>query len=125
MQRMTNGYEMECARKGALRGDVFASCHHLLNLIKATAHVCLSFNGIYYPGGKELQRYLSRCDVLPDRFVQRLIEVISNADLMYAFQHWFCLAQEVMELVADCISDDQRKVALQDLKWIGNRDWRP
>ena len=125
VERMAHGYEMECAKKGALRGDVFASYHHLLILIKATAHVCLSFNGIYYPGGKELQRYLSRCDVLPDRFASRLTEVISNADLMHAFQQWFCIAQEVVELVADCISDDQREVALQDLEWIGNRNWRP
>ncbi len=125
VERMTEGYRIECAKKAALRGDIFASRQHLLDLIKSTAHVCLSFNGKYYPGGKNLQGHLSNCSVLPDQFIRRLIEVLSNPDPIYAFQQWFNLAQEVMELVADCVSDEQRGIAFQDLQWIGNWDWHP
>jgi hypothetical protein len=125
VERMSDGYTMECAKKGALRGDVFSSHHHLLQLIKVTAHVCLAFNGKYYPGDKNLQGYLSRCAVLPKRFVQRLVEIISNPDFLYAFQQWCCLAQEVVELIADTISDSQRKIVLSELAWISDSDWHP
>ncbi len=125
VERMTNGYEMECAKKGTLRGDVFASRQHLLNLISATAHVCLHYNGIYYPGDKNLQGFLSRCNVLPDGFIERLIGIISDSDGISAFREWLRLAHEVLDLLGDCISDEQREIALQDMEWVSKPDWRP
>jgi len=125
VERMSDGYTMECAKKGALRGDVFSSHYHLLELIKATAHVCLAFNGKYYPGDKNLQGHLSRCAVLPKRFAQQLVDIISNPELVHAFQQWRRLAQEVVELIADTIPDGQRKIALSEFVWISDSDWRP
>jgi len=125
VDRMTDGYEMECTRKGALRGDIFTFYHHLTELIARTARVCLSLNGKYYPGDKNLREHLSYCDILPDHCIQRLTGIISDPDHTSAFQQWLCLAQEVVESVSDFILDDGREVALKELEWISKPDWRP
>ena len=121
---MKDGYEIECAKKGALRGDVLSARHHLWSLIKHIVHVCLYFNGKYYPGAKNIPAHLSRCAVLPTDCIQHLTGIMLNTDATQAVQECIHLAQEVLELARDVLPEEQRKLASDELEWFSEWDGR-
>lgn len=116
----------ERAKKGAFRNDFFLVHQQLLNLVRSIAHVCLHFNGRYYSGDTNLQRYLLYCSVLPDKCIQRLIEIITDPNPIYAFQKWYSLAQEAMHLISE---DREMKInsehwLFKDMERLGEWKWR-
>jgi len=117
-------YEIECAKKSALRGDVLSARHHLWFLIKHVANVCLYFNGKYYPGTKNILAHLSRCNVLPTDCIQHLESITLNPDAKKAVQECIRLAQEVLELTRDILPEEQRKLAFDELEWFSRWDGR-
>jgi len=121
---MKDGYEIECAKKSALRGDILSARHHLWFLIKHIANVCLYFNGKYYPGAKNILTHLSRCDVLPIDCIQRLESITLNSDAKKAVQDCIRLAQEATELTRDILPEEQCKLAFDELEWFSKWDGR-
>jgi RNA polymerase sigma-70 factor (ECF subfamily) len=123
-QMMKDGYEIECAKKSALRGDVLSARHHLWFLIKHIANVCLYFNGKYYPGAKNILTHLSHCDALPTDCIQRLEGITLNPDAKKAVQDCIHLAQEAIELTKDILPEEQCKLAFDELEWFSKWDGR-
>lgn len=111
----------ERAKKTSFRKDVFSARIQLWNLVKILIHICLRFNGIYYSGENYLQNQLSRCSLLPERFAERLIDVMLKLDLVYAFHQWLSMAQETVHFVSGSISEGVKDVIFKEFESIG--DW--
>lgn len=122
VERMTDSWPIECAKKSVLRRDRLLTPHLLWALVKAVAHVCLALNGKYYPGDKNLPAHLSRCSALPEDCVQRLVDIISSPDLDQAFQDWICLVLEVLDLVSGVLPEEQTELASKELEWFSEWD---
>jgi hypothetical protein len=114
----------ERAKKTSFRKDVFSARIQLWNLTKILIHIILRFNGIYYSGENYLQNRLSRCSLLPERFIERLLEVISKSDLVYAFHQWLSTAQEVVHFVSSSISESVKSVIFKEFESIGDWNFR-
>lgn len=121
---MKDGYEIECAKKSALRGDILSARHHLWFLIKHIANICLHLNGKYYPGAKNIPAHLSRCDVLPTDCIQRLEGITLNPDATQAVQECIRLAQEALELAGNILPEEQWKFTFDELEWFIKWDGR-
>ena len=121
---MKDGYEIECAKKSALRGDLLSARHHLWFLIKHIVNICLHFNGKYYPGTKNISAHLSRCDVLPTDCIKRFEHITLNPDAKKIVQECILLAQEILDLARDVLPEETHKLAFDELEWFSMWDGR-